>query len=783
VSETPRIPVQLGGETLQVPAELPLLPVRNTVLFPGTTLPLNVGRPRSVAAVRAAAAEGGFLAVVAQKDPDVEEPKRDDLHSVGTIVRILQLVDTNAGLAVGVAGIARFRVLEVIDAGELARVRIEVLPDRLERTPEAEAARRTVQRLAKQLVELRDDLPDELKEMLDRLTDPARLADLIAFGAPNLSVNEKLALLAQPDVLARLRVLIRYLTREIQVAQVSRSFEERAAGEIDDSKRKSMLREQLRKIQEELGESDDQAAEGDELHARVEQAKLPENVRAIVEREVGRLAGLPAHSPERSVVRTYVEWILDLPWAEQTTDNLDLPHARGILDEDHFGLERVKERILEYLAVRRLVAEPRGPILCFVGPPGVGKTSLGKSIARAMGRKFVRVSLGGVRDEAEIRGHRRTYVGALPGRILQGLKTAGTRNPVFVLDEIDKVGADYRGDPSSALLEVLDPEQNSAFSDHYIELPFDLSHVLFLTTANRTDTIPPPLLDRMEVIELPGYTAREKLRIASEFLWPRQLEQHGLEPAAASASEPTLLRVIEEYTREAGVRSLERQIASLVRKAALRVAEGEASLSFEPDDLPALLGPPSFTRQLAERIDRPGVSIGLFWTPVGGDIMFVEATRMEGKPGLKLTGQLGDVMRESGEAALSWLRANADELGIDPALFEKHELHVHVPAGGLRKDGPSAGVTLLVCLASLLLGRPVRSDLAMTGEITLRGQVLPVSGIKEKVLAAHRAGIREILLPARNENDLEEVPDEVREALTFHFVDETREVLARALAA
>jgi ATP-dependent Lon protease len=660
-------------------------------------------------------------------------------------------------------------------------VQLEIIDDLLEHTPEAEAARRSVQRLAKELIELRDEYPDEAAEVIDRLEDPTRLADLIAHNAPNMATADKVAMLGQPDVLARLRTLMRYLMREIRVAQVSRSFAERAQGELDEAQRRKMLREQLAKIREELGETDDQVAEGDELRERLEAASLPPDVYDVAEREVNRMAGIPSHSPERSVARTYVEWILDLPWQVESDDNLDLAHARRTLDEDHFDLERVKERILEYLAVRRLVDDPRGPILCFVGPPGVGKTSLGKSIARAMGREFARCSLGGVRDEAEIRGHRRTYVGALPGRILQNLKKAGTCNPVFVLDEIDKVGTDYRGDPSSALLEVLDPEQNSTFSDHYLELPFDLSKVLFVATANRTDTIPPPLLDRMEVIELPGYTAREKVRIATQFLVPRQLEEHGLDREAVSLPDEVLLRIIEGYTREAGVRSLERQIAALVRKSALAIAEEAARPRVTPDDLSDLLGPAPFTQDRAERIEHPGVSTGLVWTPVGGDIVFVEAAGMEGKPALRLTGQLGDVMRESAEAALSYLRSNADSLGIDPDVFEKQQIHVHVPAGALRKDGPSAGVTILVALASLLLGRPVRDNLAMTGEITLRGQVLPVGGIKEKVLAAHRAGIKELILSSRNEKDLDEVPDEVRDAFRFVFVDQSIDAIHEAI--
>jgi ATP-dependent Lon protease len=782
VTEVPEFQIEVAGEAISVPTELPLLPVRHTVFFPGTTLPLSVGRPRSTAAVRSASGSNGLLAVLTQRKVDVERPGPEDLYEFGTVTKILQVVDTGSGLSVVTVGLARFRVLEVLEADDMQRVRIEIVKDVLDRTPEAEAARRTVQQLAKRLVSLRDDLPDELQEMVDRLNDPARLADTVAFGG-NLSTDDKVALLGQPDVLARLRVLVGHLMREIRVAEISRGFQERAAGEIDEGRRKALLREQLRKIQEELGESDEQMGEVDELRQRVDEAELPDDVLETVEHELGRLGAIPAHSPERSVIRTYIEWILDLPWTEETDDDLDLEHARRVLDEDHYDLERVKDRVLEYLAVRRLVSEPRGPILCLLGPPGVGKTSVAKSIARAMSRRFTRMSLGGVRDEAEIRGHRRTYVGALPGRIVQGLKNAASRDPVFVLDEIDKVGADYRGDPSSALLEVLDPEQNSSFSDHYLEIPFDLSRVLFVATANRTDTIPPPLLDRMELIEIPGYTAREKLRIGSEFLIPRQLREHGLEAESVAISESAQLRVIEEYTREAGVRNQERQIAALVRKAALGIAEGAPHFEVDAGDLEELLGPAPFTRAALERIDRAGVAIGLVWTPVGGDIVFVESALLEAKPGLHLTGQLGDVMRESAELALSYLRANAETLAIDPALFEKHQIHVHVPAGAMPKDGPSAGITMLVTLASLLTGRPVRSDVCMTGEITLRGQVLAVGGIKEKLLAAHRAGISNVILPSRNRDDIDELPDEVREALELHFVDETPEAVRLALTA
>jgi ATP-dependent Lon protease len=780
----PSFTLRIGNDSVEVPGDLPLLPVRNTVVFPGVTLPLSVGRPKSLAAVQAAARAGGLLAVVSQRAPDTEQPGRDDLFEIGCVTKIVHVVDTGSGLSVVVVGLARIRVLEVEDGEPLQRVAVELIPEVLDQTPEAEAARRTVLRLVRELIELRDDLPDEAADMMERIDDPARLADLIAFNSPNVPIEEKVELLAQGDVLARLRGIMRYLVREIRVAQVSRSFAERAQGEMDEQQRKKLLRDQLRKIQEELGETDEQLAEGDELRERLEAAQLPEEVRTVAEREVNRMVGIPAHSPERSVVRTYVEWILDLPWHAETEDDLDLAHARAVLDEDHYGLEKVKERILEYLAVRRLAEDPRGPILCFVGPPGVGKTSLGKSIARAMGRRFVRASLGGVRDEAEIRGHRRTYVGALPGRILQNLKTAGTRNPVFVLDEIDKVGTDYRGDPSSALLEVLDPEQNSTFSDHYLELPFDLSKVLFIATANRTDTIPPPLLDRMEVIELPGYTLREKIRIGHSFLLPRQLEEHGLSREALALSDELLAAIAESYTREAGVRSFERKIAALVRKRALKVAEdGEAGLQpIEPGDLDTLLGPPEFKPDVAERIEQPGVATGMVWTPVGGDIVFVEAARLKGKPGLSLTGQLGDVMQESAEAALSYLRANAEALGIDPDLFDEAQIHIHVPSGAMKKDGPSAGVTMLVALASLLTGRPVRGDMAMTGEITLRGQVLPVGGIKEKLLAAHRAGITQILLPRRNLKDLEDVPPEVLQAFKIHPVEQSMDAIREAVA-
>jgi ATP-dependent Lon protease len=780
VSEPKKVPIEIGGERLDVPVRVPLLPVRNTVVFPGVTLPLSVGRAASLAAVQAAARTGGFLAVATQRAPETETPRLDDLYPVGTLTKIVHLAETGSGISVAVVGLARIRLHGLEESSGHTEVDTEVLPDLLDRTPEAEAARRTVQRLGKELVSLRDDIPEEAAQILDRFDDPARLADVIAFNG-TMPLAEKIELLSQQDVLARLRSLMRYLMREIRIAQVSKNFAERAAGEIGEDERRKLLREQLRKIRSELGENDEQGTEGDDLRDRLEKADLPSEAREVAEREIGRIGGMPTHSPERSVARTYVEWLLDLPWRTKTDDNLDLAHARAILDEDHYGLEKVKERILEYLAVRKLVDDPKGPILCFLGPPGVGKTSLGKSIARAMGRKFVRASLGGVRDEAEIRGHRRTYVGALPGRILQSLKTAGTRNPVFILDEIDKVGMDYRGDPSSALLEVLDPEQNSSFSDHYVEIPFDLSKVLFIATANRADTIPAPLLDRMEIIELPGYTATEKLRIARDHLLPRQLTEHGLTPESVKLPDEVLMRLVEGYTREAGVRSLERTIASLVRKAALKVAEGGKNETLSVDDLPKLLGPAHFSQEVAEPSSRPGVATGMVWTPIGGDLVFIESARMEGKPELQLTGQMGDVMRESAEAALSYVRTNAETLGIPAEAFEKNKIHVHVPAGGQPKDGPSAGVTMVVSLTSLLTGKPVRDDVAMTGEITLRGQVLPVGGIKGKVLAAHRAGIKELILPKRNAKDLEEVPAEVLSTFKIHLVDQSIDAVREAI--
>jgi ATP-dependent Lon protease len=772
---------ELGGEIIRIPAELPLLPVRNTLVFPHIQVPLSVGRPLSLGAIAGAAQVDRLLAVVPQRRPDVEEPTLSDLYSVGSVVKILRVVESapGRGIAVDVVGVARFELREVVRTPQMLRARIAELPERFESTPEAEAARRTVQDLARELISLRDDLPDDFIEI--EHGDASRLADEIAF-ASGLSLDQNVALLSEPDVLARLRVLIRHLMHELRIAKVSKRVAQRAAGEIDETHRKKLLRDQLRKIQEELGESSDQGVEEDELRVRIDAADFPDEVRAAAVREVGRMGLIPSHSPERSVIRTYVEWLLDLPWKTTTEDNLDLAHAKQVLDEDHYDLEAVKDRILEYLAVRRLVTDPKGPILCFVGPPGVGKTSLGKSIARAMGRKCVRTSLGGVRDEAEIRGHRRTYVGALPGRIIQSLKTAGARNAVFILDEIDKVGTDYHGDPSSALLEVLDPEQNDTFSDHYLELPFDLSKVLFVATANRTDTIPGPLLDRMELIELPGYTAREKLAIARQFILPRQIEDHGLAADALAVADETLSYVIDHYTREAGVRTLDRQIAALVRKSALKHAEGASLSVLDKEKVVDFLGPPIFTQQLAEATDRPGVSIGLVWTPVGGDLVFVEAALLPGEPRLKLTGQLGDVMRESAETAVSYLRANADRLGIDSERFEKNEIHIHFPAGAMRKEGPSAGVTVLVALASLLSGRPVQNGLAMTGEITLRGQILPVGGIKEKVLAAHRAGIHTVMMPARNQKDLEDVPKEVLDALALRFVSESSEALEAALA-
>jgi ATP-dependent Lon protease len=776
----------VGNEQLRVPADLPILPVRDAVVFPGMNVPLSVGRPRSLAALEEAG-DGGFLVVATQKSPETEEPGLEDLHPIACILRIVRVVDARGQARQAlVMGLARTRLAPAAAGPKNAlRGRIEPLAESVEPSAEADAARARVVELAHRVIDLRDDYPDEWKSLVAQIPSPGLLADLIASNV-GLATDERVALLNEPDPVRRLWRVASALEREVTIAETQRALRaEQGPEEADPKHRERLLRKRMREIQKELGEDEGGAREADELAERLEAAELPDDARAHADRELRRFRALPQHAPDRHLLRTYLEWIADLPWSSETADQLELPHARQVLDEDHHDLEKVKDRILEYLAVRKLAPEAKAPILCFVGPPGVGKTSLGRSIARALGRKFARASLGGVRDEAEIRGHRRTYVGAMPGRILQSLRRAGSRNPVFLLDEVDKLGADFRGDPSSALLEVLDPEQNATFSDHYLEVPFDLSRVLFIATANTLATIPPALLDRMEVIELPGYTDRDKLVIARGHLIPKQLESHGLEPEQVVVADAAVERVVHEYTREAGVRSLDRHIASLMRKVAARIAgdPGAAPLALDAEFVGEALGAPPHLPETAERTEVPGVVVGLAATAHGGDILFIEATANPGGKGvrLRLTGQLGDVMRESAEAALSWVRANAERFALTVPALTAGEIHLHVPAGAVPKDGPSAGVALATAIVSALSGRRARGEVAMTGEISLRGRVLPVGGIKQKVMAAARAGVRRVLLPRRNAKDLVEVPAEVRDQLDIVLVDSIEEALDLAL--
>ncbi len=778
-----------GDETLQIPARLPVLPVRNAVVFPGMNVPLTVGRPGSLAALDEAGVNGTIV-IATQKDEATERPGLDELHPVACVARLARVVEPRREAKQAlVMGIVRTRMRPIEDdTGPGLHVEVEPLPEPLTATAEAEVARARVVELAHRVIDLRDDYPDEWKAFVSELPTPGLLADLVSSNVA-LPFEEKVSLLCEPDAVRRLWRVATHLEREITIAETQRALSEseEADDEMDPRHRERLLRRRLRDIEEEIGEGDEGQREADELRDRIDAAELPEEALAHAERELRRFRALPTHAPDRHLVRTYLEWLADLPWTVETEDHLELGEARGVLDADHHDLEKVKDRILEYLAVRKLAPDAKAPILCFVGPPGVGKTSLGRSIARAMGRKFARASLGGVRDEAEIRGHRRTYVGAMPGRILLSLKRAGSRNPVFLLDEVDKLGSDFRGDPSSALLEVLDPEQNHTFSDHYLEVPFDLSRVLFIATANTLSTIPPALLDRMEVIELPGYTERDKGVIAREHLIPKQLEAHGLTPEQVVVRDDAVETVVQEYTREAGVRNLDRFFATLLRKAAAQIAGGDAPVPLEIDPawVGKALGAPPHLPETAERTTLPGVVVGLAATSHGGDILFIEATGSSGGKGvrLRLTGQLGDVMRESAEAALSWVRANAARLGLDAALLDAGEVHLHVPAGAVPKDGPSAGVTLATAIVSLLSGRRARGSVAMTGEISLRGKVLPVGGIKDKVMAAARAGVTTVLLPARNEKDLVEVPEEVLSALEVTLLDSIDDALEAALEA
>jgi ATP-dependent Lon protease len=771
-----------GAKKMAVPEDLPILPINEAVLYPKMILPLIVSQERLIKLIDAALLADKMIGVVAIKAKKDEEVKPEDLFAVGCAAYILKMIKMpDNSLRLLIQGTSRIRVGEFTQQDPYLRARVSPLADQGEKTTDIQALMVGVKGIFQKVVELAPNLPAELAIMAMNIEGPGALADLVA-STLNLPVTDKQMLLETMDVKERLEKANFFLTRELSVLELGSKIQSQVREGIDKSQREFFLREQLKAIQKELGEKDERTTEIEGLRQRLIQAKLPPEAMKEGERELDRLAKMPPAAAEYTVSRTYLDWLVELPWAVSTEDNLDISQAQKVLDEDHYDLEKVKKRILEYLSVRKLKSDMKGPILCFVGPPGTGKTSVGKSIARALRRKFIRMSLGGVRDEAEIRGHRRTYVGALPGRIIQGLRKAGSNNPVFMLDEIDKVGMDFRGDPSAALLEVLDPEQNYTFSDHYLDVAFDLSKVMFITTANILDPIPPALRDRMEVLDLPGYTEEEKLRIGKDFLVPKQLEAHGLSEQQIKFEDGALRRIVLEYTREAGVRNLEREIANICRGVARRVAEGKGDLTIvKAEDVSSYLGPIKFLSEVAERTSEPGVATGLAWTQTGGDILFVEATRMKGRKGFSLTGQLGDVMKESAQAALSYVRAKAKALKIPEDFFDRSDIHIHVPAGAIPKDGPSAGVTMFTALTSLLTGRPVRSDVAMTGEITLRGLVLPVGGIKEKVLAAKRAGITTVILPSRNEKDLEEIPEQVKKDMKFHFVQRMDEVIHLAL--
>ncbi|RKY99117.1 MAG: endopeptidase La [Candidatus Hydrothermota bacterium] len=769
-------------QQIKIPEELPILPIKGGVVFPNLMVPLVLTNPDSQKLIDDALAKERIIGIFTQKNEDVENPGPADIYRVGTASIILKMLRTPDGsMRVLVQGIARVRIDQFIRTDPYMVAKVEELrePEVMEEDVELSALRHNVLSMFQEIVRNTPFLPDDLITVALNIKESSKLADFIASYLP-IKVPEKQQILEEVDPKERLRKLAPILGRELEIIKLSTKIQQEVKSEIDKGQREYFLREQLKAIQKELGITDEREAEVQEFKEKIEKAQMPEEVKKVALKELERLRRMMVGSPEYTVVRTYLEWLTELPWNVETEDNLDLERAQRILDEDHFDLERVKERIIEFLAVRKLKKDTKGPILCFVGPPGVGKTSLGRSIARALGRKFVRLSLGGVRDEAEIRGHRRTYVGALPGRIIQGIRQAGTKNPVFMLDEIDKIGVDFRGDPAAALLEVLDPEQNREFVDHYLDVPFDLSKVLFITTANVTATIPPALLDRMEIIELPGYVDEEKLQIAKHYLIPRQKKENGLDEFDIRFQDKAIFRIIREYTREAGVRNLERQIGSILRKIAKQVASGKLKkkrLLITPKKVEQYLGPPQYYSEVAARRGEIGVVTGLAWTPTGGDILFIEALKMPGGKNLYLTGQLGEVMKESAEAALSLVRAKSEQLGIDPKFYQHYDIHIHVPAGAIPKDGPSAGIAIFTALVSLLTEKPVDPTLAMTGEITLRGKVMPIGGVKEKVIAARRAGIKQVILPKWNEKDLREVPNYVKESIEFKFVDNVDDVL------
>jgi ATP-dependent Lon protease len=785
--QTTRVQPGAGERSFTVPSEVAVLPLRDTVLFPNSFMPLAVARESSVKLIDEAIAGGKLIGVFTQRDPGQEEPGQADLHTIGTLTYIHKMFKLPDGsLRLIVQGLSRIRLVSVATAKPYIKAEIAEVPDVAGSSDalETDALQRNIRQNFQQVVQLSPVLSDDLTALAANIADPSRLADFVASSLSTIGTAVKQELLETVDLRARMDQLNRILTKELEVLELGSKIQSQVQSEVGRNQREYFLREQMKAIQKELGEGDDQAKEADELRAKIEAAGMPEEVKKEALRELDRLTKMPAAAAEYTVARTYIDWLIALPWSKRTDENIDLARTKAVLDADHSGLERAKDRIVEYLAVRKLKPDVKGPILCFVGPPGVGKTSLAKSIASSLDRKFVRVSLGGMRDEAEIRGHRRTYIGALPGQIIQGLRRAESRNPVFILDEIDKLGADFRGDPASALLEVLDPEQNNTFRDHYLDVPFDLSEVLFITTANVLDTIPGPLRDRMEVLEIPGYTEEEKLQIAKDHLVGKQIANHGLTPEQVTFTDEALSAIVRGYTREAGVRNLEREIGAICRKIARRQAEGQAApLEVTRAVVEEMLGAPRhLEEEMKDRTREPGVAIGLAWTPVGGDVLFVEASRMAGGGQLTITGQLGDVMKESARIALSWFRAHAPRWGVDPTFYKDAEIHMHVPAGAIPKDGPSAGVTMVTALASALSARPVRSDVAMTGEITLSGRVLPVGGIKEKVLAARRAGIHEVILPRQNEKNVrEDLPEEHRKGLTVHYVDEMDDVLKLAL--
>jgi ATP-dependent Lon protease len=764
--------------------ELPVLPIRNAVLFPGAVAPFDVGREKSVALVEDVHnLQSPVIAIFAQRDPSTDDPSGDDLYPVGCAARVLKALKHSSGnYSLILQGLTRIRLDQVTAAAPYMRAKIARVETAGAEDVEAEALAMSLRDVAKQVIQLMPELPREAGSLIDSIQAPGALADLVAANL-DAPVEEKAQLIETVEVKERIRKVLKLLTRQLEILKMRERINSQIKEEMGKNQREYVLRQQLKAIKEELGEDDGDQGDLDGLEERIAKANLPSEADSVAKKQLKRLRSMQVGSAEYTVVRTYLDWILDLPWTHATEDNMDIAEVRRVLDEDHYGLDKVKKRIVEYLAVRKLKKDKKGPILCLIGPPGVGKTSLGRSIARSLGRKFVRVSLGGVHDEAAIRGHRRTYVGALPGQIIQGMKKSGTINPVFMMDEVDKIGHDFRGDPSAALLEVLDPEQNNSFADHYLEIPYDLSNVMFVATANVSDPIPPPLRDRMEILEIPGYTRREKLAIARQHLIPKQLEEHGLKSEQLSITDEAVEEIIEHYTREAGVRSLERTIASVIRGVAVKVAEGDSSprVIKSEEDLHQFLGPIKYTSEVAERTEETGVATGLAWTAVGGEILFIEVTRMFGTGKLQLTGQLGDVMKESAHAALSYVRTNAEKYGLAKDFLEKSDIHVHIPAGAMPKDGPSAGITMFTAIVSLLTGIRVRHDVAMTGEISLRGRVLPIGGLKEKTLAAHRAGIKRVIVPERNKADLDEVPKEVRDELEFVFVNRLDEVLQAAL--